>query len=332
MTVVDSPPGVATRPAPPGGAFGPVAGAVAPGTAPTAPRKPRRISPGGQVVSSFITILSVTLLGFSLYVGFGSRLHHARAQFEAYADFRQELATATAPVGQFQPADPDHPNAPPTLLKPGAAVAVLTIPELHLKEVVFEGTAGAVLENGPGHLRDTPLPGQAGTSEIMGRATLYGGPFARIGTLAQGDTFTVTTGQGVQRYTVLGVRDAGDDLPPPPAPGAGRLVLVTATGNPFVPSGVVRVDADQTSPVQPSPPRPLGEAQLPRSELPMATDPSAWVALVLFGQALVIATGLVSWARVRWGPWQTWLVGVPVLSFFGLAVADEAVRLLPNLM
>jgi hypothetical protein len=63
----------------------------------------------------------------------------------------------------------------------------------------------------------------------------------------------------------------------------------------------------------------------------MGTDPSAWIPLVLWGQALVIAAVLLSWARSRWGRWQNWIVAVPVLLFLGLAVADQAARLLPNL-
>jgi len=290
------------------------------------PRRPRRTpSFGAQVVASFITILSVTLLGFSIYVGFGSRLHHDRAQLEAYADFRKDLALGTAPTGQTQPT---HPNR---LLKPGTAVAVLQIPELHLKEVVFEGTSGAVLENGPGHLRDSPMPGQAGTSEIMGRSTLYGGPFGHIDTLAPGDQFTVITGLGVQKFRVIDVRRAGD-IVPPPVVGGSRLVLATADGNPFVPTGVLRVDAELTSQVQPSGPFVFGASSLPPSEKALGTDPSAWYPLVLFGQALVLVAGLLTYARVRWGGWQTWVVAVPVLVFVGLAVADEAIRLLPNLM
>jgi len=40
----------------------------------------------------------------------------------------------------------------------------------------------------------------------------------------------------------------------------------------------------------------------------------------------------VAWANTRWRGWQTWLVAVPVIGYFGLGVADQAVRLLPNLM
>ena len=294
-------------------------------------RRPRALPPPsswwtlGQVAATAAMILSVTLLAFAVYVGFVSRLHHDRAQVTAYANFRVELALATAPTGQGQPADPGRP------LALGTPVAVLAIPQLNLREVVFEGTTSAVLENGPGHLRDTPLPGQAGTSEIMGRMALYGGPFRDLGNLAPGDSFTVTTGQGTHTYRVLDVRRVGD-AQPPPGPGAGRLVLATADGNPFVATGVLRVDADLTSPTQGRPPAVVRPAQLSAAEQVMASDDTAWLRLVATGLLLLLAVGFIAWARHFWGGRQAWLVGVPVLTFLGLAVADQAARLLPNLM
>jgi sortase A len=56
------------------------------------------------------------------------------------------------------------------------------------------------------------------------------------------------------------------------------------------------------------------------------------VPLVLWGMCLVAAAIGVGWLGQRWGRRQAWIVGVPVLGFFGLAVADQAVQLLPNLM
>jgi hypothetical protein len=289
-------------------------------------RRPRRqASPAVQVSSTAITLLSVILLGFAVYIGFVARLHHDRAQLVAYADFRKDLAQATAPTGQTKPGTSK-------LLDLGTPVAVLDIPKLHLKEVVFEGTTGSVLEKGPGHLRSTPLPGQAGTSEIMGRAATYGGPFGKLATLVPGDTFRVITGQGVHQYKVLDVRRSGLPQPQPPATGAGRLVLATAYGGPIVPSDVLRVDADLTSTVQQSPRLILGTSQISPAERAMAMDTGAWFPIVFVGEALVIAVGLVSWARMSWGAWPTWLVAVPVVSYFGFATADQVARLLPNLM
>jgi LPXTG-site transpeptidase (sortase) family protein len=293
---------------------------------PTRAERNARMPSPLRVMSTALNILAIMLLGMAVYFGFVSALHHDRAQLTSYANFRTDLALATAPVGAGRPDDPTQP------LVPGTPVAVLEISKLGLKEVVFEGTTGSVLENGPGHLRTTPLPGQPGTSVVMGRSTLYGGPFARIGQLAPDDTFTVTTGQGVHTYKVLGVRRPGELQPPPLAAGQGRLTLVTAAGNPFVPSDVIRVDADLTSDAQPRPARQFGQAGLSHAEQPMGTERIAWVFVVVFGAALVVAASVAGWTRYAWGGPQTWLVAVPVLTMLGIAIGDQVARLLPNLI
>ena len=122
-----------------------------------------------------------------------SRLYYDRVQHNDYANFRAELAQATAPTGPTDPANAKK------LLAPGTPVAVLSIPEIGLNAVVLEGTSSEVMEGGPGHLRDTQMPGQAGYSEIYGRRAAYGGPFARLSSLNPGQIFTVTTGQGVTK-------------------------------------------------------------------------------------------------------------------------------------
>jgi len=197
--------------------------------------------------------------------------------------------------------------------------------------VVLEGTSGEVLEGGPGHLRDTQLPGQAGISVIMGRRATYGGPFARLSSLSPGQLFGVTTGQGVFHYRVLDVRYAGD-LVPPYYPGQGRLILVTADGPAYAPTGVVRVDANLISRPQQAPAMVLSPSNLGPSEQAMGTDPVAWVPLVLWGQGLLLAAIALGWMGAVWGRWQTWVVAIPVVGFFGLAVADQVARLLPTWM
>jgi hypothetical protein len=116
------------------------------------------------------------------------------------------------------------------------------------------------------------------------------------------------------------------------AAGAGRLTLVTADGGPFYPTDLLRVDADLVTAPEPAPPRPLTAAGLPPSEKAMGTEPAAWILVVLWGQALLLASLALVWARSRWGRWQAWTVGVPVLGSLGLATADQIARLLPNLL
>lgn len=253
-----------------------------------------------------LLILAAALLGFGGYLGYLSGLRYDRAQHTAYADCR--------PDGR------------------GGLASWVRKSRLGSRQVVFEGTTGAVLQSGPGHLRDSVFPGQAGIAEIMGRAATYGGPFGRLSELDPGDTITVTTGQGLSRFRVLDVRRAGDPEPPVLPGGRGRLELVTADGPPFLPSGVLRVDADLVTPTRPFGGLLITSATLPAAENPLAGDPNAWFPLVLWGQALVAAAVLITVARTRWGRWQVWIVAVPVLGFFGLAVANQASDLLINLM
>jgi hypothetical protein len=289
----------------------------------------RAVSPAAlarQAVGGSLVILSSCLLGFGLWFTLFSRLHYDHAQQGAYDTLRVELANGTAPLG---PTEPDNSSQ---LLPLGAPLAVLRIPAIGLRAVVLEGTTGQVLEDGPGHLRDTPLPGQAGISVIMGRRAAYGGPFSKLGALIPGDQITVWTQQTVAQYQVLDLRRAGYPAPPPPSSGQGRLILVTADGPPFTPTGLVYADATLTSKPQADPPVMLPASDLAPSEDALATDPQAWLPLVLWGQLLLLVTIALSWLRNEWGRWQTWIIAVPMLCYVVLSISDEVTRLLPNVL
>ncbi len=316
MTVIQSPP--------PGQGASPGGGAAPVGT-PQQQRSPVRRSRSRLIASTVVLSLSASLLGFAAWITIGSRLYYDRVQHDDYASFRAELAQATAPTGPTNPANPKK------LLAPGTPVAVLSIPEIGLHAVVLQGTTSDVMEGGPGHLRDTVMPGQAGVSEIMGHRAAYGGPFARISSLSPGDIFTVTTGQGVTRYRVLDVRRPGE-LNPGVKRGQARLVLATADGPPFAPTGVVWVDADAITAPKPAPAMVISAADISTSELAFGTEPGDWLPLVLWGEALVVAALAIAWLRTQWSRWQTWTVAIPVLGYLGLEVADQVARLLPNLM
>jgi sortase A len=269
-----------------------------------------------------LTVLGALLLGFLADVWVIGSLRHNRDQQVQYAAFRYALANASAPVG---PLDVNG-----KVVAIGTPVALLEIPELGMRQVVEEGTSSSTLMSGPGHLPGTVMPGQAGISVIMARRTLYGGPFHYLDQLHPKDTFTVTTGQGSNTYRVIDLRRANDPLPPDLKVNQGRLTLMTADGNAFIPTDILRVDAELISKVQPTPAR-LFDVN-PPNESAGAGEPAAWMTLVLWSQALVLAAIALTWARLRWGVRQAWLVGVPTLGFLGLAVANEIARLLPNLM
>jgi hypothetical protein len=281
--------------------------------------------PSGRELSlQIIRMLAMVLIALVAYVGIVSTLEHAIAQDRLHQQFTEQLAGTTAPVSEG-----DYNGV---LLPNGAPVAQLTIPQIGLDETVAEGTDSSVLAMGPGHRRDTSLPGQVGVSVIMGRQTAFGGPFGRIDELAPGDQFTVVTGQGEQRFEVVGTFYAGDVLPAPTKAGESRLMLESARGPWFMPSGIVRVVAELVSDPQPRGPRYTTFASLPAAQKEMKGDTSrAWALVFALQLLLIVAVAAVITYR-RIGARQAWAVFVPVglLAFF--IVADQAVRLLPNLM
>jgi LPXTG-site transpeptidase (sortase) family protein len=266
--------------------------------------------------------LAVAVVSFLAEVGVIGRFEQSHDQTLDYASLRYQLANAVAPVGSR-----DYLGNPLDL---GAPVALLSIPAIGLDEVVDEGTTAGVLERGPGHRRDTVMPGQTGVSVIMGRDAAYGGPFHYISQLQPNDTIFVTTGQGTARYRVLDVRHAGDHDPVPATAKDGRLTLITASGTAYLPGDQVRVDSELISAAQPDPGG--NNVQIGADENPNAGDPGAWPQIVLWTQALVLASAGAFWARAHWGRAQAWLLGAPVLAFLGLSLADQISRLLPNLI
>lgn len=276
-----------------------------------------------QFARTVLVVVCVLSLAAIAELWIVSRLQHASAQEQARDELRGQLAMGTAPIAPF------HSDGSP--VTDGTPLAYLEIPAIGLSEVVFEGTRASVLFDGPGHRRDTPLPGQEGVSVVFGRRSTFGGPFGRIADLDPGDEVVVTTGQGRFEFSVIGVRSEGDPIPPPLTAGGARLTLASAGGNLLVPDGVVRVDADsQTQPVGGAA-RAVSAASLPSSEQAMAIDTRTLWALVLWLQLLIGLSVLSVWCWHRWGRIHTWIVFVPTLALVGLHVTEEAARLLPNL-
>ena len=132
-----------------------------------------------------LTLLAVAILGFVGYLYYLSGVQEARAQTTLYARLQGELGGATAPTG---PAIPGHPVSPSSdAAVPGDPIALLDIPAIGISDmVIVEGTSPENLTLGPGHLRDTPFPGQAGISVVFGRRATFGSPVQRPTAAAQG--------------------------------------------------------------------------------------------------------------------------------------------------
>lgn len=298
------------------------------------PRPPRRmplperplkpLTPRDQAIRGLLIVLSALLLALALNVMVVGQLRHLVAQQQLSDTFREQLEEGIAPVSEGDFND--------VLLPDGAPVGIIEIPRLGVREVIVEGTDSETTQFGPGHRRDTSLPGQAGVSVIMGRAAGYGGPFGRIQELAPGDRFTIITGQGEHDFEVIGLRYAGDPSPPRLGAGESRVILTTARGVPYAPSGIARVDAELVSETQPAGARQTRFATLPASDLEMKGDTSMAWALVFALQFLILVEIAAVWAYRTVGPRRTWIVFVPLTFLAGLWVTGEIVRLLPNLL
>ena len=247
-------------------------------------------------------------------------LAQSRAQQVLHADLRGQLAAQTAPLGGA--------------IEPGAPVALLSIPTLGLRQVVAEGTASGDTMAGPGHRRDTVLPGQEGVAIVYGRSTAYGAPFRTITLLREGDGIQVTTAQGEFTYRVDGVRREGDPSPAALADGAGRLTLVTAEGDgplaAIMPSRTVYVDATLSGDAAAG----AGHVPaIPDTEKALAGDTGVVPVLALSLAGLLGAVAATTTAAVRRIPSRAlWVIAAPVLIAFAWASTDQALQLLPNLL
>lgn len=285
---------------------------------PRRPRPPRRPPAPRQPLDDRRLALLVTLVVVAALLGWVGlqllalgALSQSRAQTDLHNQLREQLAAQTAPLGTVDPGEP---------------VALLRIPTLGLEQVVVEGTSSADLQSGPGHRRDTVLPGQKGVAVVYGKALTAGAPFRSLAGLIEGDGIEVTTAQGTFTYRVDGVRRAGDPLPA--APTGGRLTLVTADVQGLQPDGVVYVDAT----LQGDPATGAGRVSaVPESEKALAIDTAGLPMLALaLGALLAAVTGAVL-LRGRVPGAVLWTLAAPVVLACLWLVGDQVAPLLPNL-
>jgi sortase A len=141
-------------------------------------------------------------LGWQL---FGTDLVNARVQAAAVGDLdgffeveREQLPQIEAVEGEEGPLE-YHPEDQPV---ENTEFARLRVPKLGLDAVVFEGVTRETLTQGPGHMPNTPLPGQPGNAVISGHRTTYGRPFFDFDLLQPGDRIEVETSIGTHVYVV----------------------------------------------------------------------------------------------------------------------------------
>ncbi|MFT4264659.1 MAG: class E sortase [Nocardioides sp.] len=271
--------------------------------------------------SQALFAVALVLLWVIAYVLLLSGLEQRHAQRRLYDQLRTELALGTAPTGA--PIASGHP------------VSLLDIPAIGVSSlVVVEGIRAEQLVEAPGHAPGSVLPGQQGTSVILGKGLTYGAPFGHLDQLRVGDPIAVTTAQGRFVFHVSGTRRAGATSPAAPAAGSARLTLVTASGRgrggALRPSETFYVDADL---VGTSVARGVMSGPDPDG-VPMTSKVSAGLLaqLVLALQLLTLVVGGVVWAWHRWSERAAWLVGAPAVIASVWLASSLAGRLIPGLI
>jgi sortase A len=84
-------------------------------------------------------------------------------------------------------------------LADGAPIGRIRIDRLGLDEIIVEGTSDAALRAGPGHLRGTPLPGEAGNSVVSAHRDRQ---FRALAGVRVGDTITTDGWARTTRWVV----------------------------------------------------------------------------------------------------------------------------------
>ncbi len=162
-------------------------------------------------VGELLVTAGVVLLLFVVYEVYVTDLLTAQRQDQLSEDLREEWESAPAP----------EPGSI-TRVDLGDAFAVLRIPRLgeDYTRVVLEGTEEEQLSQGPGHYRDSAMPGEDGNLALAGHRVGKGSPFLELDAMRPGDPVVVETADSWFVYRVLGDPASGDvDTDPSGIPG-----------------------------------------------------------------------------------------------------------------
>jgi sortase A len=279
---------------------------------PPLPNRGRQRSDTATIVSQGLTAFSLLVAAMIAFLFVFSGLAEARSQVGLRRSFETAIANLKAPIGG--------------VITNGVPVAEIDIDAIGLHRIVVQGTTSSALRSGPGHLRQSPLPGQEGNAVVIGRKTAYGGAFRRISSLDQGDHISVTTGEGHFDYVVDTVRRvAADDGSELVNAGTNQLTLVTSD-----PAFLATRRLVVTSHLNGRAYAPSADATpVTRAELGLAGETDAVLPLVLWLEVLLLAAVGATWLWRRWARWSAYVVSLPVLFAITWLVFENLTRLLP---
>jgi sortase A len=255
------------------------------------------------------------ILGLFVYAKVFTPISEDRAQALLEKEFVPALLNGIAPVG--------YP------IEAGTSVALLEIEDIDVRRVVVEGTRAEDLAKGPGHLVGSAIPGQPGTSAILGRSSRYGSALARLDEIKVGQEITVTTAQGEHTYEVVDstVRSANDS-----AAFTGErnmLLLITGVGG-ASPDQRLVVRALLTSPVFPAGAA-ATEVQTTTAELGLegSTESPMQLAIWLFLLLFLLISLIPLTEKI--GKRVTWLIALPLLAVALFQVWQHASLMYPSI-
>ena len=259
--------------------------------------------------------LLVLLLGLFVYANVFTPMSEDRAQALLEKGFAPALLNGVAPVG--------YP------IESGTPVALIEIKDINVRRVVVEGTRAEELAKGPGHLVGSAIPGQPGTSAILGRSSRYGSAFARLDELKAGQEVTVTTAQGVHTYEVVDstLRSANDS-----AAFTGErnmLLLITGVGG-ASPDQRLVVRALLTSPVFPAGAA-ATEVQTTTAELGLEGSTKSPMQLALWLFLLMVMLVVTILLTEKTGKRVTWLIAIPLITVALFQVWHHATLMYPSI-
>lgn len=158
------------------------------------------------VVPTALMLVGLVLLVY-VAVEYGTMYREQRR----LADQWQQQNASPAPAASVQPV--------------ADGLTKVTIPKINLDAIVVEGTGRKQLLLGPGHMTDTPAPGEAGNSVITGHRDTF---FRHIYELNKGDDIQVRRNGRLFTYEVTGKKVVEpEDLSVLKQSSDKRLTLIT---------------------------------------------------------------------------------------------------------
>ena len=260
-------------------------------------------------------VLLVLILGLFVYAKVFTPISEDRAQALLEKEFVPALLNGIAPVG--------YP------IEAGTSVALLEIEDINVRRVVVEGTHAEDLAKGPGHLVGSAMPGQPGTSAILGRSSRYGSAFARLDELKAGQEITVTTAQGEHTYEVVDSTVRSANASAAFTGERNMLLLITGVGG-ASPDERLVVRALLTSPVFPAGTA-ATDIQTTTAELGLegSTESPMQLAIWLFLLLILLISQIALSKKI--GKRVTWLIAIPLLAVALFQVWQHATLMYPSI-